>query len=135
MKPFHYEDETTRINFVDEETGEKHWVEVRKFITHGDDVAIQDAYLKLFSRVEEDEKGKQKASVEAKIDLEYGKTVILTRMITAWSFVDRQGKPASITKEWIDRLDLSVRDLILEEIDRHNPKKDKTRSIASIGIG
>lgn len=97
MQPFVYAEDVDRIDFEDEQ-----WVDIKRRMSYGDI---------------------DKLTINEVKTLQKGGTSIplLLLSIKAWSFTDREGKPAPVTRKNIEMLNLSLVTRLLEEITKRNP--------------
>ena len=101
--PFVYDDELDTI-----ELGEE-WVKIKKRMSYGDYQKLLSSYTK-----------------GGAMNIEEGNIALLLINIKEWSFKDRDGKPAPVSRENILRLVPDIAQKILDEIGRRNPLLGET---------
>lgn len=103
-----WDDDVVRIDLPDGE-----WVEVKSGISKADrNYCLKRAMkAKTIWRPGEDERG-----IESELDFTEFNLALLERMIVAWSYTDKQGKPVPV-KGNIERLDEATFDFIVAKID------------------
>jgi hypothetical protein len=117
-----FDDDLHRIELPDTS-----WVEVKRYITEGDEAAALDSArgrweskMSAEERAKKGKRSKQEVPTEFLFDSGQYRLTVLQRIIKAWSF-SKNGKSIPVNPDTVAALPTHTRDFIMEQVDAMNP--------------
>ena len=95
-----------------------YWVEIRKRLTHADQMACNEAINEFLA-----EMAGQEVSIRGKLHITADEPILLSRMIVAWNLDDESGKVLPINTETVKELSITDSDAIIRRIRELNPRR------------
>lgn len=95
---------------------EGHWVDIKRRMSYGDNQRLVASYMRLQMQL------KERGSLPSiDLNVETGNITLLMLNIVAWNLTDEHGKEMPVIRESIERLDNSLANKLVAEINAHNP--------------